>query len=63
MNEFVKDHPWMTFILGIVALDSVAYIIRGPKVVETHSTGASFGPSTSHGKLLPWLNPAAYYRS
>jgi len=76
MNDFVKNHPWLTFFLGLAAIDGVAYIIRGPAKITvvnpnpgipagpgTQTAGASLGPSASHGKLLPWMNPAAYYRS
>ena len=33
MKEFVNNHPWMTFFLGIAALNTVGYIIRGPTPV------------------------------
>jgi hypothetical protein len=33
MKEFVKEHPWMTFFLGLAALNTIGYIVRGDKVV------------------------------
>jgi hypothetical protein len=74
VGKFINDHPWMTFFLGLAALDSIAYIVGGPPKLYLTPPPTAGGTTSPTGqpqlgaghmvgtKVLPWLNPAAYSR-
>lgn len=62
MEKFVHDHPWMTLILGLAALNTIGYVVRGPLVASSPVAG----PKTltqgimSH-KAMGWTQPITHF--
>jgi hypothetical protein len=50
MNDFVRNHPWLTFILGLAAIDGVVALVHGRPSFPVAALGAA--------KITPATTPA-----
>lgn len=51
-GEFVHDHPWLTFFMGLAALNTVGWIaVLG--IAAAQGSGAAAAPTFNQGKVVP----------
>lgn len=67
MKTFVSNHPWMTFFLGLAALNTVGYVVGGPTVITIPKPAPAAPPAGTltsgvlDHPMMAWSKPITHF--